>query len=187
MPQLRYSTSHGISVTRTSSTLPFSRGLQSLMKQLDAKRGFYFSSGYEYPERYSRWDIACVAPPIEIVGRERTLEIRALNDRGRVLIQLLASVLESHPHWESFRREDDRLIGNLKPLPPVFAEEERSKQPSPFSILRALIHEFRNGEDTRLVLAGAFGYDLLLQFDPIDMRLPRGEQKTLHLFLCDDI
>ena len=187
MPQLRYTTPHGISVTRTSSKLPFARGLSGLMKQLDTKRGVYFSSGYEYPERYSRWDVASVAPPIEIIGRERSLEIRALNERGRVLVELLAGVLESHPHWENFRRESDRLVGDLKPLAPVFAEEERSKQPSPFSIVRALIHEFRNAEDTRLALAGAFGYDLLLQFDPIEMRLPRGEQKTLHLFLCDDI
>ena len=37
------------------------------------------------------------------------------------------------------------------------------------------------------MLAGAFGYDLLLQFDPIAQRLPREDQKTLHLFLCDDI
>ncbi len=34
---------------------------------------------------------------------------------------------------------------------------------------------------------GAFGYDLLLKFDPIRLRLPREDQKDLHLFLCDDI
>ena len=37
----------------------------------------------------------------------------------------------------------------------------------------------------RLGLVGAFGYDLLLQFDPIAMHLPRDNAKTLHLFLCD--
>src|SRR6185312_7974111 len=135
----------------------------------------------------SRWDVASVTPPIEIVGRGRSLEIVALNERGRVLNRLLTKVLETHPHWATFRGEADRLIGELKPLSGVFSEEDRSKQPSPFSILRALIQEFRNPEDSRLVLAGAFGYDLLLQFDPIQQRLPRGEQKTLHLFLCDDI
>ena len=36
------------------------------------------------------------------------------------------------------------LLGQLKPLPGLFSEEERSKQPSVFSILRALIEEFRN-------------------------------------------
>ena len=41
--------------------------------------------------------------------------------------------------------------------------------------------------DTRLALVGAFGYDLLFQFDPIHLRLPRTGRKDLHLFLCDDI
>ncbi len=187
MSQLRYTTPHGITVTRTASKVSFSRGLDSLLKQLDSKRGIYLSSGYEYPERYARWDVASIAPPIEVVGRERSLEIRALNQRGRVLIKLLSRFLRDHPDWASFEQSEDRLTGELKPLAGIFSEEERSKQPSPFSILRSFIQEFRNPEDSRLVFAGAFGYDLLLQFDPIRLRLARGEQKTLHLFLCDDI
>jgi anthranilate synthase len=187
MPQLRYTTPHGITVIRTASKVPFSRGLDSLLKQLDSKRGIYLSSGYEYPERYSRWDVASIAPPIEIVGRERSLEIHALNRRGRALIKLCSRFLNDHPHWASFEQSEDSLKGELKPLSGIFSEEERSKQPSPFSVLRSFIQEFRNPEDSRLVFAGAFGYDLLLQFDPIRLRLPRGEQKTLHLFLCDDI
>ena len=79
------------------------------------------------------------------------------------------------------------LLGQLKPLPALFSEEERSKQPSAFSILRALIEEFRGAEDSRLALVGAFGYDLLFQFEPIEKRLPRDGHKDLHLFLCDDI
>jgi anthranilate synthase len=186
MPQLSYTTPHGITVTRSISKVPFARGLDALLKRLDSKRGIYLSSGYEYPERYSRWDVASIAPPLEIVGIGRTLEIRALNERGRVLNQLFCRFLQHHPAWVWFEQSPDLLHGELKPLSGVFAEEERSKQPSPFSILRAFIQEFRHPDDSRLVLAGAFGYDLLLQFDPIRQRLPRGEQKTLHLFLCDE-
>jgi anthranilate synthase len=83
--------------------------------------------------------------------------------------------------------DGEHLQGKLKPLPPLFPEEERSKQPSVFSILRALIEEFRNAKDSTLGLVGAFGYDLLFQFDPIELRLPRDGRKDLHLFLCDDI
>ena len=93
MPQLRYSTPNGITVTRTDTKLAFSRGLGHILKQLDSKRGAYFSSGYEYPERYSRWDVATLAPPLEIVGRERTLAINALNDRGRILLKFLDPLL----------------------------------------------------------------------------------------------
>jgi anthranilate synthase len=187
MPQLRYTTPHGITVTRSSSKVAYGRGLDALLKQLDGKRGIYLSSGYEYPERYSRWDVASVAPPVEIIGRGRRMEIRALNARGRVLIQLFRRFLADHAHWESFESSDDVLSGQLRPLSGVFSEEERSKQPSPFSILRAFTQEFQNPADARLVLAGAFGYDLLLQFDPIRRRLPRDDHKTVHLFFCDEI
>ena len=187
MQQLRYITPHGITVTRSGSKVPYARGLDHILKQLDTKRGAYLSSGYEYPERYSRWDIASVAPPLEIIGRGRRLEFHSLNARGKVLIALLSNLLGEHPHWSSFEQTDTSLSGELKPLSGTFPEEERSKQPSPFSILRTLIQEFRHPDDSRLGLIGAFGYDLLLQFDPIELRLPRADQKDIHLFLCDDI
>ena len=63
MSLLRYSTKSGIQVTRTSSRLPFRRGLSHLLTELDRHRGIYLSSGYEYPERYSRWDVAALCPP----------------------------------------------------------------------------------------------------------------------------
>jgi anthranilate synthase len=154
---------------------------------LDRHRGIYLSSGYEYPERYSRWDIAALCPPLEIHGAGRSMEFRPLNERGAAINRIFEPLLAAHPHWDDFRLENGALIGRLKPLPKLFPEEERSKQPSAFSILRTLIEEFRASGDTRLALAGAFGYDLLFQFDPIDWKLPRTGHKDLHLFLCDDI
>src|SRR5437763_9525054 len=180
MSQLVYNTPAGITVTRTSSKAPYRRGLGKLLKRLDTARGAYLSSGYEYPERYSRWDTAAVTPPIEIIGRGRKLEIHSLNGRGKVLIALLGNVLRDHTHWRSFEQTETLLTGELKPLADRFPEEERSKQPSPFSVLRTLIQEFRHPDDSRLALIGAFGYDLLLQFDPIRLRLPREAQKDLH-------
>ncbi len=187
MSQLSFTTPSGITVVRRSSKIPYARGLAGLLKKLDTTRGAYLSSGYEYPERYSRWDFASVAPPIELIGRGRSFEIRALNQRGEVLNQILGQLLRPHPHWASIDISAKLIRGELKPLPEKFPEEERSKQPSPFSILRTLIQEFSNPLDSHLSLIGAFGYDLLLQFDPINLRLPRHSSKDLHLFLCDDI
>jgi anthranilate synthase len=187
MPQLRYETPHGIQVTRSTSRLPYVRGLDHILKQLDSRRGFYLSSGYEFPGRYSRWDIASVAPLIEIVSAGRKLEIKALNGRGQIFLTLLRPLLETHAHWTLNADDAWSLHLNLKQLGERFPEEERSKQPSPFSLLRLLVEEFRHIEDTRLALVGAFGYDLLLQFDSIRLRLPRTDVKDLHLFLCDDI
>src|SRR4051794_2688260 len=187
MAQLRYSTRSGIVVTRTATRVPYKRGLAALLRELDTHRGIYLSSGYEYPGRYSRWDIASLCPPIEIFSFQQDVQIRALNERGSVIVRLLAPLLEEHPHWDEFLLEGDTVRGRLKPLPKFFSEEERSKQPSVFSLLRALIQEFQSDKDTRLSLVGAFGYDLLFQFDPIELKLPRNERKDLHLFLCDDI
>jgi anthranilate synthase len=187
MATLSYTTPGGIKVTRLTSAIPFKKGLGHLLTKLDRYRGIYLSSGYEYPERYSRWDVASVCPPVEIVSAGQDIEFRALNARGDVLNRMLYRLLEVHPHWERFAFEGSVLQGRLKPLPELFPEEERSKQPSAFSILRAIIGEFQSEQDSRLALVGAFGYDLLFQFDPVDLKLPRKGVKDLQLFLCDDI
>jgi anthranilate synthase len=115
------------------------------------------------------------------------VEFRPLNARGTQILRMFHGLLAPHPHWENFGFEGAVLAGRLKPLPALFPEEERSKQPSAFSILRALVAEFSVEEDSRLGLVGAFGYDLLFQFEPIEKKLPRNGHKDLHLFLCDDI
>ena len=180
-------TPHGIAVTRTGSKIAYRKGLRRLLRELNTHRGVYLSSGYDYPGRYSRWDFASTCPPLEIVAVDRSVEFRPLNVRGEILNRMLAPVLRDHPHWDSFDLLGGALMGRLKPLPKLFPEEERSKQPSVFSILRTLIEEFRHEQDSRLALIGAFGYDLLFQFEPIEKKLPRSGHKDLHLFLCDDI
>jgi anthranilate synthase len=187
MGEYRYTTTHGIEVTRTVSKGNFRKGLTHVLRDLDRHRGIYLSSGYEYPGRYSRWDIASACPPLEIVSYDRRMEFRPLNQRGRAIAELFQPILAAHPHWEEFGFESGMLAGRLKPLPELFPEEERSKQPSAFSILRLLVEEFRGEEDSRLGLVGAFGYDLLFQFEPVEKKLPRSGHKDLHLFLCDDI
>lgn len=187
MAQLQYTTPGGIVVTRTHSKVPYSKGLGAVLRELDTYRGIYLSSGYEYPGRYSRWDVAAVKPPLEIIAAGQRMEFRALNTRGETLLRLLEPILAEHPHWEQFGFAGPVLTGQLKPLPAFFSEEERSKQPSAFSILRRLMREFGHPADSHLGLIGAFGFDLLFRFDPIDLKLPRHDVKDLHLFLCDEI
>ncbi len=187
MRELRYTTPRGISVTRTATKTDYRNGLGRLLRELDTYRGVYLSSGYEFPGRYSRWDFASTKPPLEIYSAQRDVRFQPLNERGELLCRMLSPVLAKHPHWDSFEVREGGLSGVLKPMPKFFAEEERSKQPSVFSILRALAEEFGSKEDDRLSLIGAFGYDLLFQFEPIEWKMPRGGQKDLHLFFCDDI
>lgn len=187
MSELRYQTPHGIHVSRKSSKLPYRRGLGRFLSELDRSRGIYLSSGYEFPGRYSRWDIVSVRPPLELVGFQRDVTFRPLNERGVAINRMLATVLQDHPHWDDFREQDGTLHGTLKPMPKIFPEEQRSRQPSVFSVLRTLTQEFRSEHDDKLAFAGAFGYDLLFQFEPIPLRLARDSRKDLQLFLCDDI
>jgi anthranilate synthase len=187
MQDRRYNSLSGISVSREVTPIPFERGLQHLLRQMDEFRGIYLSSGYEYPGRYSRWEVASIRPPLEIVAFERRMEFLPLNERGRIINEILYPILKPHPHWDSLELKDGSLTGLLKPLPALFPEEERSKQPSAFSIIRALIEEFKVGGDSRLALVGAFGFDLLYRFDPIEQQKHREFEKDLHLFLCDDI
>ncbi len=186
MREVQYQTPHGIRVSRVTTKLPFGKGLDRFRRDLDRRRGVYFSSGYEYPGRYSRWDMVAVRPPLELVGFQREVTFRPFNDRGIAINRMIATVLRDHPHWADFREDNGRLHGTLKPMPAIFAEEERSKQPSVFSILRALTKEFGNTADDKLAFAGAFGYDLLFQFEPIPLRLPRETRKDLQLFFFDD-
>src|SRR5437016_4248889 len=144
MPKLSYTTPGGIIVTRLASGSDYQKGLKHLLRKLDRNRGIYLSSGYEYPERYSRWDVASICPPIEIVATGREMEFRPLNKRGEILTRILSPLLEPHPHWDDFGFQGTSLRGRLKPLPKLFPEEERSKQPSAFSILRTLMQEFHN-------------------------------------------
>src|ERR1700722_16864473 len=102
MREFSYTTPHGIAVTRTLTRASYSRGLKHLQRELDSYRGIYLSSGYEYPGRYSRWDIASTRPPVEIVSCDRRVEFRPLSIRGEILNQILMPVLGGHPHWDSF-------------------------------------------------------------------------------------
>src|ERR1700687_4130229 len=124
MPKLSYTTPGGITVTRSASGIALKKGLKPLLHKLDRYRGIYLSSGYEYPERYSRWDVASICPPIEIIATGREIDFPALNKRGEVLNRILHPLFENHPHWEEFGFQDANLHGRLKPLPKLFPEEE---------------------------------------------------------------
>jgi hypothetical protein len=87
-----------------------------------------------------------------------------------------------HPRWTSpCGRPADALT--VAEPGRVFTEEERSRVPSVFTVLRAIVALFKSNEDANLGLYGAFGYDLAFQFDPVDYHLDRKEsQRDLVLY-----
>ncbi|MFZ9635279.1 MAG: anthranilate synthase component I, partial [Alphaproteobacteria bacterium] len=95
--QSSFVTRDGIAVDATRRPLDAATALDGLAERLDSTRGGLFSSGVDYPGRYSRWAFGFAEPPVEVVGHERRLALRALNARGEALVALLAPVLAATP------------------------------------------------------------------------------------------
>lgn len=168
--------------------------IESLVAQLDSHKGVLLTSSYEFPGRYARWTLGFVDPPLEISGRSDQCTIRALNDRGMVLLPAIERVMRDMKQQNVLSEVtivEGRIDATVVPPPPVgtFSEEERSRQPSLFSVVRSLVDLFGyQDDDGQLGLYGAFGYDLTFSFEPINLKQERDqEQRDLLLFLPDSV
>ena len=183
-----YLTAGGIAITRTARLEPRSDAIDALASKLDERLGVLLTSSSEYPGRYTRWDIGFCDPALSFTGWQRGFEVRACNERGAVLIPAVASALRACNAVESLEAEAGTVNGTVRVSEEWFPEELRGKQPTLFSVVRALIDLFRSPEDAHLGLYGAFGYEIAFQFDPIRLAMPRDEtERNLVLFLPDDI
>ncbi len=183
-----HTTRGGIVVRRTTDDVPIAGAIGPLLDALDERRGVLLASSYEYPGRYTRWDIGFVDPPLALTSRGREFRVTALNPRGEVLLPRIAAVVRALPAAAASDVRGPELIGAVRVPEGRLAEEERSRQPSVFSVLRALIDLFHHTDDPHLGLYGAFGYDLAFQFEPLRLALQRPEsQRDLVLFLPDEI
>jgi anthranilate synthase len=183
-----YVTRGGIRIHREIEPVDGAAELAELTAALDARRGVLLASSYEYPGRYTRWDMGFVDPPLAVVARGREVRVQALNGRGTVLLGAIRTTLEALPALADLAVEADGLRCRLREAEGRFPEEERSRQPSVFSVLRALVDLFGHDAEPHLGLYGAFGYDLAFQFEPLRMRLERPpRQRDVVLYLPDDL
>jgi anthranilate synthase len=183
-----YTTQGGIRVSRVITEVSLDTALEEVLSQLDSRRGGLFASSYEYPGRYKRWAIGFVNPPLELVTRDRSFTIRALNERGRVLLSYLEERIGERVLLQTCQRQGDRITGVVQSSEQFFPEEERSQQPSVFMVIREIISAFYSSEDEHLGLYGAFGYDLVFQFESMAKRLERSdEQRDILLYLPDEL
>lgn len=183
-----YQTRGGINVTRARRATPYADAVSSYVDKLDERRGAVFSSNYEYPGRYTRWDTAIVDPPLGVSCRGRQVWIEAYNGRGEVLLTFIAAKLATVDDLTLGASTPTRLDLSVNPPSRIFTEEERSKAPTVFTVLRAITDLFYSDADSSIGLFGAFGYDLTFQFDAIEMKLPRpDDQRDMVLFLPDEI
>ena len=185
---MTYLSAGGIAITRTARVEPREDAIASLAGALDERLGVLLTSSFEYPGRYTRWDIGFCDPALSFTGRQRGFEVRACNERGAVLIPAIASALGRCDAVADIEADSNVVVGTVCTSDEWFPEELRSKQPTLFSVVRALIDLFRSPDDVHLGFYGAFGYELAFQFDPIRLSMPRDESdRNLVLFLPDDI
>ncbi len=189
----------GVTITRTAE--PFIPAeLERVAEAVDSRRGGVLSSGMEYPGRYSRWHMAYVDPPLEITTHGRYVTARALNERGLVILPVIADAMRGVGHEQpSAPAQAPQTADNSKRRPAAevtvvipegegtFTEEERSRRPTVFTALRAIVAAL-GCADPHLGLYGAFGYDLAFQFEPVRLRMDRPPgQRDLVLHLPDEI
>lgn len=183
-----YRTNGGINIRRIIEGIPIDDAIEPVIDALDRHRGVLLASSYEYPGRYTRWDIGFFNPPLVLVSRGRHFSFSALNARGRVLLPAIADVVCHLPSVIEPAVREDTLSGLIATPEGRFPEEQRSKQSSIFSVLRAVIDLFSSQKDQHLGFYGAFGYDLALQFEPLRVRLERPtDQRDLVLYIPDQL
>ena len=69
----RFHTAGGVAITRKRTPTDYAGAIETYIDALSSRRGAVFSSNYEYPGRYTRWDTAIVDPPIVISSAGRSM------------------------------------------------------------------------------------------------------------------
>ncbi len=186
--QTQYRCASGIQVRRSVAQLDYAGAIDQLASSLDDSPGVLLASSFEFPGRYTRWDIGFVNPPLKIVGRSDELIISALNVRGEILLPEIYRAIQHCKAVEELSVEKFELIIKVAKSDEQFNEEQRSRKPSLFSILRELISCFSNQSDSYLGLYGAFAYDLTFQFEDVERFQSRDDSdRDLVLYLPDQI
>jgi anthranilate synthase len=185
---LDYVTKSGVKIYRKAVELSICSALDSITTRLDTQKGGLLKSSYEYPSRYKRWAVGFVNPPLEIVTLNDSFTISALNERGKYLLPFIDTNICHQVKLQTIIRCEDQISGVIQKSTDSFREEERSRQPSVFDVIRSLLDCFFSHDDEYLGLYGTFGYDLIFQFEPVDPIQERPfDQRDLVLYLPDEI
>ncbi len=177
-----WSTPGGVTVWATYENVDGQSVLDDMIEAIDSRRGMVLTSGVETPGRYTRADIGFVDPPLSITASARTLTIEALNDRGLPLLHAFSDVLGATSFSSHVATWDIPLAEHHD------SEEERTRQPSVLTALRAIIAAMSADQDSSLGLYGAFGYDLVLAFENVAHKLQRDPSKRdVVLFVPDQV
>jgi anthranilate synthase len=177
-----------ISISRTSYGVDYASGVNDLFTQLDTNLGIVLESSFEYPGKYTRYNIGFVNPMLQLVANYNEFSIKALNQRGQIILGFITNTIQQIECVKTKNTSPEIFTGSIIYSKETFTEEMRSKQPSIFVVIRAIIDIFYTEDDTNLGLYGAFGYDLAFQFEHIKLNKARpSDQRDLVLFFPDKL
>ena len=91
----------GLRIHRSLHVEPYEDAVLPLQSALDGSRGVLLTSSFEYPGRYTRWDIGFADPPLAFTGRGRRFSFDPLNARGALLLPPIGRALEGLDALES--------------------------------------------------------------------------------------
>ena len=186
----RYETAGGVTVDCAEVPLEEPKAeLEALVDKLNERRGCLFESSYDFPGRYARWTMGFCDAPLVMEACGRAFTVTALNERGIVLLPAIDAALRACPSLAALEAPGPWVLrGTVREAEATFCEEDRSRQHSIFSIVRAVQGIFRFDEEPQLGLYGSFGYDLTFQFEPVKLHRERDPaQRDLVLYLPDEI
>ena len=127
-----YRTRGGIDIRRSIESIPLQDAIEPVIDGLDSQRGVLLASSYEYPGRYTRWDIGFVNPPLALSCRQREFRLSALNERGQVLLPALAEAIESLPAVASSQRDEPTYRARYEPPRAALRKSNAANSPRSF-------------------------------------------------------
>lgn len=175
-----------VEVTRTDSS---ENHLNEIVSTLTEKKGGVFASNYEYPGRYSRWELAFNDPCVEVRSFRRRVLIQALKVNGLPLINKMYEHFQELTFVKITEKSEVYMWLEIEKSEGVFSEEKRSKQNTVFSVIREIVEICHSDEDDKLGLYGAIGFDVVYQFESdIELSKEREEnQEDVVLFIPDEL
>ena len=178
----------GVHVEFEQQLLTYQLAIEPLLEKLNTQRGALFASSFEYPGRYTCWDIGFYNPPLALTFKAQQIYLQALNTRGDELLAIVHAALSQSEKLTITSYSSGYCYIEVTPSTTVFSEEERSHQPSVFTVIREILAFFKSPDEPYLGLYGAFGYDLIFQFESLTACQDRTDpQREMVLYFPDEI
>ena len=184
----RVKTQGGVHIEYEQQFLSYQNAIDPLLEKLDSHRGALFASSFEYPGRYTCWDIGFINPPLALTFQADDIYFEALNTRGEEMLAMIHNMLQHSDKIIIKSRSAANCHVEVKASSQIFSEEERSRQPSVFTVIRELLAFFKSPDEPYLGLYGAFGYDLIFQFEALAVCKERQDtDRKMVLYFPDEI